>query len=105
MDDVQSPFVARRDPVKTELTTDLIKRLHLERRPVGVDSKGKLIFEANPSSAPFFVWDASRTAPPGFGVKSPLSVSWMPEEPTFPWRIVQCKPGAWQELLRAVARR
>ena len=28
-----------------------------------------------------------------------LSVSWMPDEPWVPPRIVRCKSGAWQELL------
>lgn len=28
-----------------------------------------------------------------------LSVSWMPDQPWRPPRVVQCKPGAWQDLL------
>ncbi len=32
-----------------------------------------------------------------------LSISWMPEQPWIPPRVIQCKAGAWQELLRADA--
>lgn len=55
--------------MKTELTMALIKRLRLDSKPVGVDAKGELIFEANPSGKDYIVYDASQEAPPGFGVR------------------------------------
>jgi hypothetical protein len=43
------------------------------------------------------IWDAREKV---------LSVCWMPDKPpTFPKRIVQCKPGPWQALLRAAGGR
>lgn len=34
------------------------------------------------------------------GTGKVFSVSWMPDRPWLPPRIVRCKPGAWQDLLR-----
>jgi hypothetical protein len=70
--DSQSPDAtakARENTVKADLTLDLIKRLTLDRRPVGLDSKGKLVFEGNPDGKDYIVWDSSKSAPPGFGVR------------------------------------
>jgi hypothetical protein len=36
---------------------------------------------------------------PAAGGKKVLSVSWMPDKPWSPPRIVQCRRGEWQELL------
>jgi hypothetical protein len=55
--------------MKTELTMALIKRLKLDSKPVGVDAKGDLVFEPNPSGKDYIVYDASQEAPPGFGVR------------------------------------
>ena len=65
----QSPPGQRSRPLKVELTLDLVKRLRLGERPVGTNAHGKLIFEPNPTSKPYIVWDLSRAAPPGFGLK------------------------------------
>jgi hypothetical protein len=55
--------------MKTELTLALIKSLSLDKKPVGLDPKGKIIFEANPRGEPYFVFDAAAGAPLGFGLK------------------------------------
>jgi integrase len=55
--------------MKTELTLVLIKSLRLDKKPVGKGDDGRIIFEDNPRGEPFFVFDASAGAPPGFGVK------------------------------------
>ncbi len=56
--------------MKTELTMALIKRLkELNSKSVGVDAKGDLVFEPNPSGKDYIVYDASQEAPPGFGVR------------------------------------
>ncbi|QYG04051.1 tyrosine-type recombinase/integrase [Massilia sp. NP310] len=55
--------------MKIELSMPLIKALKLGQKPVGIDSAGKLVFEADPSNAPYILYDASQDAPPGFGVK------------------------------------
>jgi len=47
----------------------LIKTLKLGQKPVGIDSAGKLVFEADPTNSPYILYDASQEAPPGFGVK------------------------------------
>jgi len=55
--------------VKIELSMPLIKALKLGQKPVAIDAAGKLVFEADPTNAPYIVYDASQDAPPGFGVK------------------------------------
>jgi len=55
--------------MKIELTMALIKRLRLDSKPVGIDAKGDLMFEPNPSGKDYIVYDASQEAPPGFGVR------------------------------------
>lgn len=55
--------------MKIELSMPLIKSLKLGQKPVGIDSAGKLIFEADPTNSPYILYDASQEAPPGFGVK------------------------------------
>lgn len=55
--------------MKTELTMALIKRLTLDSKPVGVDEKGALVFEPNPTGKDYIVYDSSQEAPPGFGVR------------------------------------
>lgn len=55
--------------MKTELTLSLLKSLTLEKKPVGLDSKGKIIFEDNPRGEPYFVFDAAAGAPLGFALK------------------------------------
>lgn len=55
--------------MKIELTMALIKRLRLDAKLVGIDAKGDLVFEPNPSGKDYIVYDASQEAPPGFGVR------------------------------------
>lgn len=55
--------------MKADLTMDFIKRLPLDSIPVGADAKGKLIFGPNPERKSYIVWDSSKSAPPGFGVR------------------------------------
>ena len=55
--------------MKADLTMDFIKRLSLDSIPVGTDAKGKLIYGPNTERKSFIVWDSSRSAPPGFGVR------------------------------------
>jgi len=58
-----------RKVVKTELTVALLKSLSPDRKPVGFDQKGKIIYEENAGGEPYIVFDASPGAPLGFGVK------------------------------------
>lgn len=55
--------------MKTELTVALLKSLSPDRKPVGFDQKGKIIYEENAGGEPYIVFDASPGAPLGFGVK------------------------------------
>lgn len=55
--------------MKADLNPDFIKRFRLDQRIVGTDEKGKFIFEPNPEGKPYIIWDSSRSAPPGFGVR------------------------------------
>jgi integrase len=55
--------------MKTELTMALIKRLRLDFKPVSLDARGDLVFEANPSGKDYIVYDSSQEAPPGFGIR------------------------------------
>lgn len=55
--------------MKADLTLALIKRLKLGEKPVAIDAKGALVFEANASDKPYILWDSNRDAPPGFGVR------------------------------------
>lgn len=55
--------------MKYPLTTDLVKRLKIEQKPVEVDSKGKIIYEENPSKKEYFVFCSSQNSPKGFGVR------------------------------------
>jgi integrase len=56
---------------RAELNDNYCKRLRLEHPPSGYGPDGKLAFAvkatANPAS--YVVWDSSRDAPPGFGIK------------------------------------
>lgn len=56
---------------KAELNDAFIKRLRQDRPPKKYDANGKLVFESEAidSSSVYIVWDSSRDAPPGFGVK------------------------------------
>ena len=55
--------------MKLALTLDLIKKITLEKKPVSIDSKNRIVFEDNPSRTRYIVYDASDSAPPGFGVR------------------------------------
>lgn len=65
--------------MKTDLTVKLIKTLTLDQVPVGIDSKGHLVYEdnlreikgkPNPNyKSSYILWDSNREAPPGFGVR------------------------------------
>ena len=65
----ESPSAGRRESLKIDLTLALVKRLRRQERPVAVDADGNLMFEPNPALEPYIVWDSSRGAPPGFGLK------------------------------------
>lgn len=51
------------------LTADVVKRLKIESKPVGVDSQGKIIYEPNPDKKEYFVFCANQDSPKGFGVR------------------------------------
>jgi len=61
----------------TELTLNLVRLdLQFDTRPkldaqgtIVTDAKGKLVFEPNTSRTPYIVFDTSRDAPRGFGIK------------------------------------
>lgn len=61
----------------TELTLNLVRLdLQFDTRPklneqgaIVTDAKGKIVFEANSSRTPYIVFDTSRDAPRGFGIK------------------------------------
>ena len=61
----------------TELTLNLVRLdLQFDTRPklsaqgtIVTDAKGKIVFEPNTSRAPYIVFDTSRDAPRGFGIK------------------------------------
>ncbi len=55
--------------MKAVLTLDLIKRLRRDQKPVGFDEHGRLKFEANDPAKDYIIYDASDSAPPGFGVR------------------------------------
>lgn len=65
--------------MKAELNLKLIKGLTLYEIPVGVDTRGRLVFETNlrevngkPNPAfksSYILWDSNRESPPGFGVR------------------------------------
>ena len=55
--------------MKYPLTTDVVKRLRIESKPVGVDSKGKIIYEPNPAKKEYFVFCSNQDSPKGFGVR------------------------------------
>jgi integrase len=56
---------------RAELNDNYCKLRRLEQPPTGYDEKGKLVFAAKPvaSPQPYILWDVSRDAPPGFGLK------------------------------------
>jgi integrase len=51
------------------ITLDLVKSLKIEKKPVGIDAKNRIVYEDNPARTPYIVYDASDSAPPGFGLK------------------------------------
>lgn len=55
--------------MKHELTIANIKSFVLDKKPVGVDSAGRIIFEPNPRGEPYYVFDSAPGAPVGFGLK------------------------------------
>ena len=55
--------------MKADLNLALVKHLKISDRPVGLDAKGALVFEANVGNKPYILWDLNRDAPPGFGVR------------------------------------
>jgi integrase len=54
--------------MKTVLTIDFVKKVSLKIRPV-VTPAGRIVFEESASKKDYFVWDASDSAPPGFGLR------------------------------------
>ena len=59
----------RAPPLRALLNDTFIALLRREKPPVGYDDKGKLVFKEDSTSTSYILWDASRDAPPGFGVK------------------------------------
>lgn len=55
--------------MKIELSMPFVKSLKIEKRPVGVDGTGKVVFEDNPTRERYIIYDAHQDAPPGFGVR------------------------------------
>ncbi|HJV92802.1 MAG TPA: Arm DNA-binding domain-containing protein, partial [Azonexus sp.] len=55
--------------MKADLNLAFIKSLTLKMKPVGYDSKGKIVFEPNPEGKAYIVYDSSKSAPPGFGIR------------------------------------
>ena len=55
--------------MKTVLTPQLVKRLSLDEKPVGIDGKGKILFEPNPEAKEYFVFCTSQESPKGFGLR------------------------------------
>lgn len=59
----QSPCVRsfihskRTTTVKADLNLALVKRSKISDRPVGLDAKGALVFEANVGNKPYILWD------------------------------------------------
>lgn len=53
------PFIhsKRTTTVNADLNLALIKRLKSGERPVGLDAKGALVFEANVGNKPYILWD------------------------------------------------
>jgi len=70
--DVKAKTSANRAPAwRAELNVNYCKQRKLESPPVGYGKDGKLIFAEKPVVAPesYILWDTSRDAPPGFGLK------------------------------------
>lgn len=55
--------------MKHELTLANIKSFVLEKKPVGVDSEGRIIFEPNLRGEPYYVFDSASGAPVGIAPK------------------------------------
>jgi len=55
--------------MKFSFTMPFIKNLSIYMRPVDVDEKVQIVYEVNPTLAPYIVYDSNRDAPVGFGVK------------------------------------
>lgn len=55
--------------MKAVLTLDFIKRLRRDQKPTGFDEQGRLRFEVNDPAKDYIIYDASDSAPPGFGVR------------------------------------
>jgi hypothetical protein len=56
---------------RAELNDNYCKLRKLDHPPVGYDANGKLAFAKDAVSSPesYILWDTSRDAPPGFGLK------------------------------------
>lgn len=56
---------------RAELNDNYCKLRRLERPPTGYNDEGKLVFASEAVAKPqsYILWDASRDAPPGFGLK------------------------------------
>ena len=55
--------------MKHELTLANIKTFALDRKPVGLDSERRIIFEPNPKGEAYYVFDSAPGAPVGFALK------------------------------------
>lgn len=55
--------------MKHELTLANIKSFSLDKKPVGVDSAGRIIYQPNPRGEPYYVFDSAPGAPVGFALK------------------------------------
>lgn len=55
--------------MKIALTSQLVKRLTLDEKPVSIDAKGKIVFAANPDGKEYFVFCSAQDSPKGFGLR------------------------------------
>jgi integrase len=71
VDNARSGAAARAPAWRAELNDNYCKLRRLDLPPTGYGSDGKLLFASKPVPNPssYVIWDTSRDAPPGFGVK------------------------------------
>lgn len=80
--------------MKISLTQTLVlHKLTIDQKPQA-DAKGRIVYVANPDRTPYFVFDAHRDAPVGFGVKvSATKKTYLVQRRVGPTRVVKAKLG------------
>jgi len=80
--------------MKISLTQTLVlHKLTIDHKPEA-DAKGRIVYVDNPDRTPYFVFDAHRDAPVGFGVKvSATKKTYLVQRRTGPTRVVKAKLG------------